>query len=326
MKLATLSGAGPDGRLVVVSRDLSRALDASDIAPTLQFAIDHWEAVEPRLRERYDAVQKNDSPGTYSFKPADALAPLPRAWQWLDGSVFKSHGELMSLVFNIEVPDTGLFIMYQGLSDTFYAPDADIPFRSEADGIDFEGEFAVIVDRVPMGVTPERALGHIRLIAQINDWSLRALLPAELFQRFGPIQGKPPCSMAPVVVTPDELGDAWANGRVALPLEIHWNGEAFGRPNGGEMECSFGDLIAQAAGTRNLCAGTIVGSGTVSNPNFREVGSACIAERRGIEMLDHGTIQTDFMRFGDRVSMEAHLSDGTSVFGKIDQRVIRAAG
>lgn len=215
--------------------------------------------------------------------------------------------------------------MYQGLSDRFFGPGADIPLPAEEDGIDFEGEFGVIVDDVAMGTSAVQALDHIKLIVQINDWSLRELAGREMKTGFGWVQAKPACAMAPVAVTPDELGAAWQNGRVGLDLNVQWNGELFGRANGGAMGYGFHDLVAHAARTRDLPAGTIIGSGTVANENYREVGSSCILERRGIEIIDHGQPRTGYMRFGDRVRIEARGVDGFPIFGVIDQKVIAAA-
>jgi fumarylacetoacetate (FAA) hydrolase len=322
MKLATLPGGSRDGRLVVVSRNLRQAVDASGIAATLQEALDDWTIAEPALEALFLRLQANKEKGAFAFDPSAALAPLPRAWQWLDASAFESHGALMAKVFGIDDPPRQKPLMYQGVSHRFYSPTEDVPFRSEADGIDFEGEFAVITDSVPMCVSADKAASHIRLIAQVNDWSLRAIAPVEMKTGFGWVLAKPPCSMAPVVVTPDELGRAWRNGRVALPLRVEWNGTWFGEPNGMAMGFSFPELVAHAAATRDLCAGTIIGSGTVSNANYREVGSTCVAERRGIETIDTGSPQTAFMKFGDRVRMEAKTSAGNPLFGPIDQRVV----
>jgi fumarylacetoacetate (FAA) hydrolase len=230
----------------------------------------------------------------------------------------------MSKVFGMDDPPRDRPLMYQGVSDHFYGPCESVPFRSEADGIDFEGEFGVIVDEVPMGVTPDQAMQHIRLVVQINDWSLRVLAPVEMKTGFGWVQAKPPCSSAPVAVSPDELGSAWKNGRVALDLLVDWNGKRFGAANGEAMSFGFHELVAHAAATRSLVAGTIIGSGTVSNENYRDVGSSCIAERRGIEIVDQGKPQTGFMKFGDRVRMEATDLDGGPLFGVIDQEVVRA--
>jgi fumarylacetoacetate (FAA) hydrolase len=215
-------------------------------------------------------------------------------------------------------------LMYQGISDRFYGPRDDVPFISEADGIDFEGEFGVIVDEVPMGTNAADAMQHIRLIVQVNDWSLRVIAPKEMKTGFGWVQAKPACSMAPFAVTPDELGDAWADGRVQLNLEVRWNGERFGNAHGGQMSVGFHELVAHAAATRSLCAGTIIGSGTVSNDNYRDVGSSCISERRSIEMVDTGAPVTPFMSFGDSIYMEAKNADGSVLFGAIDQPVVEA--
>ena len=319
MKLATMPDGTGDGRLHIVSRDHARCAPARS-AQTLQAALERWDELEALLAAEYEAL--NAGGGT-SFDPANASAPLPRSWQWLDGSAFASHGELMQRAFNLPPVDTGgRPLMYQGVSDRFYAPTADVKFRSEADGIDFEGEFGIITDAVPMGTSAPQARRHIRLLVQINDWSLRKLAPIEMKTGFGWIQAKPPSSMAPVAVTPDELGEYWRDARVDLPLLVEWNAERFGAANGYAMGCGFDDLIAHAAYSRDLVAGTVIGSGTVSNPDFREVGSSCIAERRGIEIVDTGEPRTGFMRFGDRARMEASLPDGTPLFGVIDQRVI----
>ena len=321
MKFATLPNGQPDGRLHLVSRDLTRCV-AAEAAPTLQAALENWTALEPALRAQYAALNAG---GGAPFDPAKALAPLPRAWQWLDGSAYASHGALMDKVFGMTKEPYPKPLMYQGVSDTFYPPVADIPFVSTADGIDFEGEFGVIVDSVPMGADVGRAARHIRLVVQINDWSLRKLAPVEMKTGFGWIQAKPPCGMAPVAVTPDELGKHWRDARVDLALNVHWNGKKFGAANGYAMAFGFDDLVAHAAYSRPLVAGTIVGSGTVSNETFREVGSSCIAERRGIEIVDHGAAATDYMAFGDEVRMEVRLPDGTPVFGELRQTVVKAA-
>ncbi|WP_447750086.1 fumarylacetoacetate hydrolase family protein [Pseudomonas nicosulfuronedens] len=324
MKLATLDDGSRDGRLLVVSRDLTRALDASGIAATLQAALDNWALVEADLQRLYRLLNAREVAGAFDLDLAQLAAPLPRAWQWLDGSCFLSHGELMQKAFNLE-PIAGVEstpLIYQGAGDDFLGPRADIPLPSEAHGIDFEGEFAVLLDEVPMGCPAERALEHVRLVLQLNDVSLRALAPREMKTGFGFLQAKPASSFAPVAVTPDELGDAWRDGRVHLPLKVEWNGEWFGHPHGGAMHFGFHELIAHAALTRRLSAGTLIGSGTVSNAD-RSVGSACIAERRAIETIAHGAPRTSFMRFGDRVRMEARDGAGEVLFGAIDQRVVQ---
>ena len=321
MKFATLPNGKPDGRLHLVSRDLKRSAPAQ-AAETLQSALEDWPALEPKLKAEYDALNAGDG---LPFDPAKALSPLPRAWQWLDGSAFDSHGDLMDKVFGMEKKEKNPKpLMYQGVSDTFYPPCADVPFVSTNDGIDFEGEFGIITDAVPLNAGKAEAAGHIRLIVQINDWSLRKLAPIEMKTGFGWVQAKPPCGMAPVAVTPDELGAYWRDCRVNLPLNVKWNGRQFGAANGYAMSFGFDDLVAHAAYSRPLVAGTVIGSGTVSNSTYREVGSSCIAERRGIEMVDHGAAKTDYMAFGDTVAMEVKLPDGAPVFGELLQRIVKA--
>ncbi|WP_426400857.1 fumarylacetoacetate hydrolase family protein (plasmid) [Ralstonia sp. R-29] len=323
MKFATLSSAGADGRLVLVSRDLRHAVDAAPIAATLLDALERWDEVAARLQARYDALNAGRVAEAFAFDPQACLAPLPRSPQWCDGSAFLNHGRLMERAFNTPpIPDFDTVpVMYQGASDDFLGPTQDVPLPDEADGIDFEGEFGVVVGRVPMSVFASQALEHVRLIVQINDWSLRGFGPREMKTGFGFLQAKPSTSFAPVAVTPDELGLNWRDGRVQLRLHVEWNGQWFGHPCGGEMNFSFGDLIAHAARTRRLSAGTIIGSGTVSNASRTE-GSACIAERRVIEIVDEGQARTAFMRFGDRVRMLARDADGSAPFGAIDQRVV----
>ena len=319
MRLATLHDGSPDGRLALIAPDGANVAPVPDIAPTLQAALDDWPTIAPRLEARAIASSAGEPSDQMRF-----AAPLPRAWQWLDGSAYESHGALMQKAFDLPPIETDPPLMYQGLSHQFLGANDDVPFPSEADGIDFEGEFGIITDAVPMGITAAAALAHIKLIVQINDWSLRILAPTEMKTGFGWIQAKPACSVAPFAVTPDELGDAWRDGRVCLDLAVEWNGMRFGKANGAPMAFGFHELIAHAARTRALPAGTIIGSGTVSNPNFRAVGSSCIAERRGIETVDHGAPRTAFMRFGDRVRMEALTPNGRAPFGAIDQRVVSA--
>lgn len=313
MRLATLDNATPDGQLIVISPDGQKYAMAP--LTTLQKALEQWESAEPLLR----AVSEFPTP----LDPAKLLAPLPRAWQWLDGSVYPSHGALMDKALGIEPFKPDWPPMYQGVSDTFYAPLADVPIIDDTLGVDFEGEFGVITDAVPMGTSAADASKHIKLIVQINDWSLRKLAGPEMRSGFGWIQAKPPCGMAPFAVTPDELGEAWEDNQPNMNLRVHWNGEQFGDAHGKAMAYGFHELVAHAARTRNVVAGTVIGSGTVSNPNYREVGSSCIAERRGIEMVDTGAMITDFMKYGDTVRMEAHTADGRSPFGVLEQRVVR---
>lgn len=323
MKLATLKNHTPDGYLVLVSNDLTLASDVSHLAPTLQYAIEHWSSLEAALREVDRALNDGSLDVAFSFDSSEAAAPLPRAWQWLDGSCFLSHGERMQQAFQLD-PIEGMDripLIYQGAGDNFLGPCEDIVLPSEAHGIDFEGEFGVIVDEVPMGTPAAQALDHVRLITLLNDVSLRAFGPREMKTGFGFVQAKPSTSFAAVAVTPDELGDAWRNGRIHLPLKVSLNGEWFGHPHGGGMSFGFHELIAHAALTRRLSAGTVIGSGTVSNHD-RSVGSACISEQRAIEMIEFGEIRTGFMRFGDRVRITTALPDGNELFGAIDQRVV----
>ncbi|WP_439140880.1 fumarylacetoacetate hydrolase family protein [Planktotalea sp.] len=319
MKLATLNDGTPDGRLHVVSTDLTRAEPAEGVQ-TLQALMEDWDGLSPALEAQYARV--NQGTGS-AFEPEEALAPLPRAWQWLDGSAYDSHGDLMQKVFKLDPSPKGRPLMYQGMSHQFLAPCEDVPLPTEEDGIDFEGEFGVICDAVPMGTSAKDARAHIRLLVQINDWSLRTVAPIEMKTGFGWIQAKPACSIAPIAVTPDELGDAWRDARVDLPLNVTLNEASFGAAEGYHMSYGFDELLAHAARTRKLVAGTVLGSGTVSNENFREIGSSCIAERRGIEMLDKGAPETPYMAFGDHVEMECTLRDGSNLFGKISQRVVQ---
>lgn len=326
MKLATLADGTPDGRLVVVAADGRRCIAVGAAAPTLQSALEHWAEVEPQLREQQELVDAGRAERAQPFAAALCCAPLPRAWQWLDGSAYQSHGDLMSTVFGLDkLPYDERPLMYQGLSDRFLAPTADVPLPSADDGIDFEGEFGVITDAVPMGCSRSDALGHIRLVVLINDWSLRRIAPIEMKTGFGWIQAKPASSMAPIAVTPDELGTGWRDARVQLRLEVDWNGRRFGAAHGGPMAFGFDQLVAHAAYSRALVAGTVIGSGTVSNDDYRIVGSSCIAERRAIEMLDAGAPRTPYMAFGDTVRLQARHEDGRDgPFGAIAQRVVRA--
>lgn len=325
MKLATLNNGQPDGRLVILDSSLNQAVDAAPVAATLQQAIESWSDCEGELRELATGLAAGKCPGAFTFDPRQAMAPLPRAYQWCDGSAFMSHGELMQKAFNlppIEGADR-IPLMYQGAGDDFLGPHDDVRLPSQAHGIDFEGEFAVLVDEVPLGCPAEQALGHVKLILQLNDVSLRSLAPREMTTGFGFLQAKPSSAFAPFAVTPDELGDAWRDGRVHLPLQVHWNEQWFGEPHGGQMTFGFDQLIAHAAFTRRLGPGTLIGSGTVSNRN-RDAGSACIAERRAIEMITSGAPSTGFMKFGDRVRMEARGLQGETLFGAIEQRIAQA--
>lgn len=316
MRFATRANGTADGELILVSADHSRCLPLGPRWPNLLSAIADWDAL---LADAAAVMVRLDAGEGANVDHAALLAPLPRTWQWLDGSAFANHGVLMQKAFNHPPIETDLPLMYQGMSHQFLAPGEDVIFPSEADFIDFEGEFGVVTDAVPMGCSAQDALKHIKLILLINDWSLRAVAPAEMKTGFGWIQAKPACSVAPLAVTPEELGDAWRDGRVCLPLRVEVNGTWFGHPSGEDMGYGFHELIAHAARTRQLCAGTIIGSGTVSNANYEQVGSTCLSERRAIEMIAHGHPVTPFLNFGDRVRMSA--GDGASPFGEIDQRV-----
>jgi fumarylacetoacetate (FAA) hydrolase len=325
MKLASLAG-GRDGRLAVVSRDLSRAMPAQGVANTLQAALDDWPRKKPALEALARELESGRAQGI-PFDPATALSPLPRAYHWVDGSAYVNHVELVRKARGASMPESFWTdpLVYQGGSDDFLPPQADAPFGSEDWGIDLEGEVAVVTDDVPMGISPAAARDRIQLLMLVNDWSLRNLIPGELAKGFGFYQSKPATAFSPVAVTPDELGDAWRDARVHLPLIVHLNGEPFGRPDAGmDMTFDFGQLISHAARTRRLGAGSIVGSGTVSNRD-RSAGSTCLAERRMLETLEHGKPMTPFLSFGDRVRIEMHDASGRSIFGAIDQRVARAS-
>jgi 2-keto-4-pentenoate hydratase/2-oxohepta-3-ene-1,7-dioic acid hydratase in catechol pathway len=322
VRLATRGNGTPDGELVMVSADGARCVQAGNEWPNLLAAIERWRDAEQVLRAWSERLDRGEG------EPLDAgllRAPLPRTWQWLDGSAFQTHAGLMQVAFRHEALPTDKPLMYQGLSDRFYGPFEDVPFRSESDGIDFEGEFGVIVDDVPMGTSAADTFDHIKLVVQINDWSLRALALSEMKTGFGWVQAKPACSMAPFALTPDELGGAWHDGRVCLDLLIDWNDERFGNANGREMSFGFHELVAHAAATRDLAAGTIIGSGTVANTDYEQVGSSCISERRAIEIIAYGEPKTGFMRFGDTVRMEARSAGGPAPFGTISQAVIEHA-
>jgi fumarylacetoacetate (FAA) hydrolase len=324
MKLASLK-QGRDGRLVVVSRDLKHALAADGIAPTLQNALDNWDRVAPQLQGLYGELNAGAPIGRFSFRPGDCASPLPRAYQWADGSAYVTHVELVRKARGAEMPASFWTdpLMYQGGSDSFVGPEDDILAADEAWGVDMEGEVAVVTGDVPMGVSPTEAGQHIRLLMLVNDVSLRNLIPKELEKGFGFFQSKAASSFSPVAVTPDELGPHWRDGRVHLPLLIDVNGQRFGHPNAGiDMTFSFPQLIAHAARTRELEAGSIIGSGTVSNAD-RSCGSACIAERRMLETIDGGKPVTAFLRFGDSVRIDMQMPEGGSIFGAINQRVKR---
>jgi fumarylacetoacetate (FAA) hydrolase len=333
MKLASLMH-GRDGRLVVVARDLTRATDAFPVVPTLQAALDDWERLAPRLADLAESLEHGSVP-SFRFHEHDCAAPLPRAYQWLDGSAYVNHVELVRKARGAEMPQSFWTdpLMYQGGSDSPLGPRQPILARSEEDGIDLEAEIAVITGDVPMGVGPEEALAHIRLVMLANDVSLRNLIGSELAKGFGFVQSKPPTAFSPVAVTPDELGPAWSGGKLALPIQCQVNGKPFGNPDAGlDMTFGFGALIAHAARTRPLAAGTIIGSGTISNRDPSGgpgkplaqggAGYACIAEQRMVETILAGQASTPFLRFGDSIRIEMKDAAGHSIFGAIEQDIL----
>lgn len=325
MKLASLN-EGRDGRLIVVSRDLARACYADGIAQTLQAALENWDTLRHELEALYDRLNADSAPGAFALDKTLLASPLPRAYQWADASAYVSHVELVRKSRGVEMPPSFWTdpLMYQGGSDSFIGPREAIELADDAWGIDFEAEIAVVTDDVPMGVSAKDASAHIKLLMLVNDVSLRNLALAEVAKGFGFFQCKPASSFSPAAVTPDELGDAWNGGKVHLPLLSFVNGKPFGKPNAGtDMTFDFPTLVAHAARTRHLCAGTIIGSGTVSNRNHREVGSSCIVERRMLETLEHGEAKTPFLTFGDRVRIEMQDAEGRNIFGAIDQEVVR---
>lgn len=326
MKLASLKLTGSrDGELCVVNKRLTHAQRVPHIAKTLQQALDDWQQIEPQLQQVYTELNEGNLTKAFAFEPQHCASPLPRAYQWADGSAYVNHVELVRKARGAELPESFWTdpLMYQGGSDAFIGPCDPIVVTDEAYGIDFEAEVAVITDDVPMAIGAEEAVAHIRLFMLVNDVSLRHLIPHELSKGFGFFQSKPASSFSPVAVTPDELGDVWDNQRVHLPLLSFYNHQLFGQPNAGnDMTFSFPQLIAHAAKTRVLSAGSIIGSGTVSNLD-RSKGSSCIAEQRMLEILESGTAQTPFMHFGDRIRIEMLDNQGNTIFGAIDQQVKR---
>jgi fumarylacetoacetate (FAA) hydrolase len=328
MKLATLKQGGRDGTLVVVSRDLTRCQPVPALARTLQAALDDWDSIAPQLAEVYAALNNGAARHAQSFDPALCHSPLPRAYQWADGSAYVNHVELVRKARGADMPPEFWTdpLMYQGGSDSFVGPTDPVFALDEAWGIDFEAEVAVVTGDVPMGATPTDCRSHIRLVMLVNDVSLRNLIPAELAKGFGFFQSKPASAFSPVAVTPDELGEAWDGGKVHLPLVVHLNDQLFGRPNAGvDMTFDFPRLIAHVAKTRELEAGSIIGSGTVSNVD-RSTGSGCLAEKRCLETIAEGKPKTPFMHFGDRVRIEMFDATGATIFGAINQEVLRYPG
>ena len=323
MKLASLK-SGRDGQLIVVSRDLTKAIAVTDIAATLQQALDNWAETEAALIERYNLLNSGAADGAFDFDPAACDAPLPRAYHWADGSAYVTHVELVRKARGAELPASFWTdpLIYMGASDAFIGPMADIEVESEEWGIDFEAEIVVITDDVAAGSKPDLAEKHIKLIGLVNDVSLRNLIPAELGKQFGFYQSKPWTSFTPVLVTPDELGDAWDGRKIHLPLRATLNGELIGAPNAGvDMTFDFPTLITHCAKSRSLMEGTVIGSGTVSNVGSA-AGSCCLAEVRCLETIANGEPSTPFMSFGDRVEIEMLDASGVSIFGKIDQTVV----
>lgn len=323
MKLATLNNGKRDGALVVVSRDLSRAVRVPSIAPTLQSALDEWAQTAPHLATVYQTLNDGTCADSFPFDESACLSPLPRAYQWADGSAYVNHVELVRKARGAEMPESFWHdpLIYQGGSDCFLAPRGPIVMGSEAWGIDFESEVAIITDDVPMGTSPQAAAAHVKLLMLVNDVSLRNLIPGELAKGFGFFQSKPSSAFSPVAITPDELGSDWQDGKVHLPLETHLNGALFGAPNAGvDMTFNFFELIVHAAKTRPLGAGCIIGSGTVSNYD-RSAGSSCLAERRMLEIIESGQATTPFLCFGDTVSIAMQDRNGMSLFGTILQKV-----
>ena len=337
MKLASLK-QGRDGVLLLVSRDLTQAVRADDITPTLQAALDDWENCQPGLQQRYRSLNAGEVADAFGLDMTQLASPLPRAYQWADGSAYLNHVELVRKARGAEIPQSFWHdpLMYQGGSDSFLGPREPIRMADSAWGIDFEGEVAVVTGDVPMGCDTEQAAQQIRLLMLVNDVSLRGLIPAELAKGFGFFQSKPSSAFSPVAVTPDELGEQWRDGRISLPLLVDYNGEPFGKANAGvDMTFNFPQLIAHAAKTRPLGAGAIIGSGTVSNKQNTEWGSAiadggvgysCIAGVRMIETINNGKPETPFMNFGDTIRIRMEDDAGNNIFGDIDQQVEQYAG
>ena len=323
MKLGSLKEGGRDGTLIVVSRDLTRAVRAEGIAPTLQRALEDWSNAAPRLNALSDALNAGEAEGAFALEMQALAAPLPRAYEFVDGSAYLPHVARVRRARGAEVPESFYVdpLMYQAVSAGFYGPRDPVRVPSEDYGIDLEAEVVIVTDDVPMAPTPEQAAGHIQLIGLVNDVSLRNLIPNELAKGFGFLQSKPRSALSPVFVTPDELGDAWRDNKVHLPLVTHINGAWFGAPEAGvDMQFDFALLVAHAAKTRPLSAGTIVGSGTVANEDT-SLGASCFAEKRTVETLETGKPITPFMQYGDVVRIEMRDRDGADIFGAIEQRI-----
>jgi fumarylacetoacetate (FAA) hydrolase len=324
MKLASLRSSDPDGALIVVSSDLSKAVSAAGVAPTLRAALDDWSTSQPALQALSVALNNSSAKDTFPFDPHACTAPLPRTHQFIDASAFLNHGRIMTQAYHPErAVDSSIPILIQRQGDDFAGPHDDYAFPAEDDQCDFEGEVGVVLGDIPMGTRADNALSQIRLLILFNDVSMRKHLFRELGMGFGFIRAKPATAFAPVATTPDELGAAWCDGRVHLDLHVHRNGVLFGRPNGREMSFGFHELIEYVAYNRNLRAGTILGSGTFSNVEYLSTGSACLAEQRAIESLERGESTTPWLSFGERLRFEMFRRDGQSVFGAIDHRFVQ---
>lgn len=325
MKLATLKNNTRDGQLIIVNRDLTKAITVPQIADTLQNAIENWDNCAPKLKDCYDRLNQDAITDAFALRMESLHSPLPRAYQWADGSAYVNHVELVRKARGADLPKDFWTdpLIYQGGSDTFLGPNDDIPLANIEWGLDFEAEVAVITRDISMGCNESQAKNAICLLMLVNDVSLRNLIPAELNKGFGFFQSKPSTAFSPVAVTPDELGEAWDGRKIHLPLVTHLNENLFGRPNAGvDMTFDFPQLIAHAAKTRHLGAGTIIGSGTVSNLD-RSLGSSCIAERRMLEIIETGKPKTPFLQFGDNVRIEMFNADNASIFGAIKQKVVK---
>jgi fumarylacetoacetate (FAA) hydrolase len=325
MKLASLKSSHPDGELIVVSRDLTRAVHASNISPTMRAALDDWSCAQPKLQLLYRSLNDGEAPEAFAFDPNACTAPLPRTHQFIDASAFLNHGRIMTQAYHPgKKNDPSIPVLIQRQADDFSGPHDDYPFPSEEDQCDFEGEVGIILADTPMGTRAGDALDRVRLLVLFNDVSMRRHLYRELGLGFGFILAKPATTFAPVAVTPDELGDAWRDGRVNLDLHVERDGTAFGHPNGREMSFGFHELIEYIAYNRNLRTGMLIGSGTFSNVDYHSTGSACLAEQRAIEELENGESKTPWIRFGERLRFEMFDGDGQSVFGAIDQRFVES--
>ncbi len=324
MKLASIKSDSRDGKLIVVSADNKKGVLAGEIANSLREAIENWSTVKPKLENLYKQLNEDKANSAFPLNSEELTAPLPRSFSWIDGSAYIQHIKLVRKARGAPLPETleTIPLIYQGGSDTFLGPLEDIPQEDFAHGTDFEAEVGVIVNDVPMGVDAEKALNHIILFVLINDVSLRGLIPEELKRGFGFFQGKPSSSFAPFTVTKEELGEAWQGGRIHLPMLVDFNGSSFGRANASEMHFHFGQIISHAAKTRELGAGTIIGSGTISNKDT-SVGCSCVAEKRMLEKIQTGKITTDFMKVGDTVKIEMMNKAGHNIFGTIMQKVVQ---